>query len=143
MPVFQEDLLIWLSTGLEVTRGVTLSVCCCVHVSVWPCSFSSGPPWLFIPQTHVGFMGGCRIWSLSPWPQPLPLSPHPAQCAHRAEESLDPPPLPQPLWLTRPLLVGAVGWQWRAVRTRRALEARQTGSLLLLELVKHCPRPVR
>lgn len=48
---------------------------------------------------------------------------------------------PKRLGRCAPSLVMPAGW--RVVGTPGAREARQTGSLLLPELVKHCPRPVR
>lgn len=139
MPVCWEALLGWLNTGLEVTAGVTLSVCWCVHMCWGVC------PLLTLLQSSLALCSAdpCRLHgSLQDlFPQPVPTHP----CLffllwHR---------VPIQLWglWTQSLCPKPPGWHapptWWVVGTLGAWEARQTGSLLLPELVKHCPRPVR
>lgn len=107
MPVCWEALLGWLNTGLEVTAGVTLSVCWCVHICWGMCvSGLAHPPPVFPPsllhrpmQTSwkpAGSVPPARVHT------PLPLFPPLAQGAHTALGSMDPKPLSQASWLACP-----------------------------------------
>lgn len=114
MPVCWEALLGWLNTGLEVTAGVTLSVCWCMHICWGMCvSGLAHPPPVFpgsLPHRPMqtswkpaGSVPPARAHT------PLPLFPPLAQGAHTALGSMDPKPLSQASWLACPPAWWVVG----------------------------------